>query len=148
MFVFFLVSIPLWGFSFLNFWNFWNLLFGIALRCLFGIHGNFVNNQLHGINKYMSIWTQRVHVVLLLLLLLLLLFGFSSLFLFLVSLKCFLPLFCSQVQRHFGKVFCFLFVVHFSLFLSLFTLLLLLLLCLLRFHIGSVLFMVFPSFRF
>lgn len=31
-----------------------NLLFGIALRCLFGIHGNFVNNQLHGINKYMG----------------------------------------------------------------------------------------------
>lgn len=52
---FILVSIPLWGFSFFIFWYFWNLLFGIALRCLFGIHGNFVNNQLHGINKYMSI---------------------------------------------------------------------------------------------
>lgn len=43
------------------------------------------------------------------------------LFLFLISLKCFLPLFCSQVQRHFGKVFCFVFfdfvfLVHFSFF--------------------------------
>lgn len=77
---FFLFLFHFGVFLFCNFWDFWNLLFGIALRCLFGIHGNFVNNQLHGINKYMSIWTQRVHVVLLLLLLLLLLFGFSSLF--------------------------------------------------------------------
>lgn len=111
---------PLWGFYFFfNFWDFWNLLFGIALRCLFGIHGNFVNNQLHGINKYMSIWTQRVHVVLLLLL-----FGFSSLFVSYFSQVFFAFVLLTGSATFWQSFLFFIFCALF--FLSLFTLLLLL----------------------